>query len=303
MPMTSPHVGPPTAGTPAWTPSTRRARLGRRLAAASLVGGVVVVLAACAGPTGDARSGSPPTMSAFDPSASSRLFAPTGAPPSGAPLIVLVPGGGWTSADPAGLTGLATWLSQHGAIVVTVTYRTSTDGAYFPTPAQDIACDVASAVELAGQEGFAVGDVVLLGHSAGAQLAAVVALTPGAFSTGCAPPAVAPDRFVGLAGPYDVRQVGSATTEIFGPGVQDPAQWSAGNPVELAAERPGLPVLLVHGTGDDVVPLSFTEQFAAELVAGGHPVTVRYPEGADHQSVYSADVAGPLVADWLGLPG
>ncbi len=294
---------------PPRNPSRRSTGAARRSIAAALLGCTAAVLAACAGPadapgpTAAPGSGAPAVSGSFDPSAASQLFEPTGASSAGVPLIVLVPGGGWTSADPAGLTGLATWLSEHGAAVVTVTYRTATDGAYFPAPAQDITCDLADAVRLAGQHGITVGDVVLVGHSAGAQLAAVVALTPEPYSAECGAGPVAPDRFVGLAGPYDVRQVGPVTAAIFGPQGQDPAGWTAGNPVELAAERPDLPVLLIHGAADDVVPPAFTEQFASALEAAGHPVTVRYPDGVDHQSVYSAEVAGPLVAGWLGLPG
>ena len=86
-----------------------------------------------------------PTPS-FDPAQSSRYFPPAGGHAGTTPVVVLVPGGGWASADPTGLSGLATWLSQRGAAVVTVTYRTSSDGAYFPVPAQDVACDVADAV-------------------------------------------------------------------------------------------------------------------------------------------------------------
>ncbi|CAN5201272.1 alpha/beta fold hydrolase [soil metagenome] len=262
-------------------------------------------LSACtAAPDGSSGQLIPPTPTVtFDPAQSSRLFPPESGRPGKVPLVVLVPGGGWTSADPTGLTGLATWLSQHGAAVVTVTYRTSSDGAYFPTTAQDVACDVADAVARSRRAGVDTGEVTIVGHSAGAQLAAVVALTPGAFGAGCAEPAVAPDRLAGLAGPYGVTQLGDLGSAIFAPGDHDPARRTAANPVALAGERPQLPVLLIHGTADTTVPVSFTEQFAAALVAGGHRVVSHYPDGVDHQSVYSASVAGPLIADWLGLAG
>ena len=239
----------------------------------------------------------------FDPAQSSHYFPPVNARPGKTPLIVLVPGGGWTSADPTGLTGLATWLAERGAAVVTVTYRTSSDGAYFPVPAQDVACDVADAVARTRQSGVDVGDVVIVGHSAGAQLAAVVALTPGSFGAGCADPAVAPDRLVGLAGPYDVTHLGNLTSALLGPGRHTSAEIAAANPVALATQRPQLPVLLIHGTADTTVPATSTEQLAAALTAAGHPVTTDYPNGVGHQSVYSAPVAGPLIANWLGLSG
>ena len=266
---------------------------------------VAAGLSACTtAPDGGSGQLTPPTPTVtFDPAQSSRLFPPENGRPGKVPLVVLVPGGGWTSADPTGLTGLATWLSQRGAAVVTVTYRTSSDGAYFPTTAQDVACDVADAVARSRRAGVDTGEVTIVGHSAGAQLAAVVALTPGAYGAGCADPPAAPDRLVGLAGPYDVTQLGDLDSAIFAPGDHDPARRTAADPVALAGERPQLPVLLIHGAADATVPLAFTEQLAAALVAGGHQVVTHYPDGVDHQSVYSDTVAGPLIADWLGLTG
>lgn len=266
---------------------------------------LVVALAGLGGcTTSDDGSAAPPTPTvSFDPAASSRLFPPATPRPGKTPVIVLVPGGGWTSADPTGLTGLATWLSQRGAAVVTATYRTSSEGAYFPVPAQDVACDVADAVARSRRSGVDVGEVVIVGHSAGAQLAAVVALTPGSFGAGCADPAVAPDRLVGLAGPYDVGHLGSLTSALLGPGRHTAAEIAAASPVALASQRPQLPVLLIHGTADTTVPATSTEQLAAALTAAGHPVTTDYPNGVGHQSVYAAAVAGPLIADWLGLSG
>ncbi|MCR6494383.1 alpha/beta hydrolase [Cellulomonas sp. P24] len=237
----------------------------------------------------------------YDPAQSSRVFLPDGASASPAPLVVLVPGGGWVSADPTGLTGLATWLAERGAAVVTISYRTSSDDAYFPVPAEDVACGLADAAARVRRAGIGVGEVVLVGHSAGAQLAAVVALDPGTYSGGCSDPAVVPDRLVGLAGPYDVTRIDGAVESLFGTGTPSADARRAADPVAAAGRRSELAVLLVHGTADGLVPVEQTQRFAAALSAGGHQVTTRYPDGAGHASVYSAGVAGPIIADWLGL--
>ncbi len=60
-------------------------------------------------------------------------------------------------------------------------------------------------------------------------------------------------------------------------------------------------MLLVHGRDDTLVPTDFTERFADALRAGGHRVEVEFPQGVDHASGYSAAVAGPIVAGWLGI--
>lgn len=223
------------------------------------------------------------------------------APGSRPPLIVLVPGGGWVSADPTGLLPLAEELANAGAIVAPITHRAADDNAYFPIPAQDVACAVAHAAATVNAAGHEIGDIVVFGHSSGAHLGALVSLRPSPFSAECEDPAAAPDRFIGLAGPYDVVQAQRFAGDLFGPENPDPAQWSEGNPLNHAIERPDVDVLLIHGTNDQTVPLYFTEAFAAALTAGGHHVDTAYPDNADHHSIYSPEVAAPLITEWLGL--
>jgi predicted esterase len=76
-----------------------------------------------------------------------------------------------------------------------------------------------------------------------------------------------------------------------------------GKPGARADLRAEVPVLLLHGTADPVVPVSFTEQFAAALDGGGHELTTQYLEGVDHDTVCSAEVVAPIIAEWFGLDG
>lgn len=225
------------------------------------------------------------------------VFVPGGS--SGDRLVVIVPGGGWIDADPAGLVPLAQALADAGNVAVTTTYRASADGAHFPVPAGDVVCAIGSAVEVSNAAGFPADEIVVVGHSAGAHLASLVALRPDDFGADCPAASPAPDRLVGLAGPYDVAQARTPAIELFGPENPDPANWDAGNPAAHAGQRPELDVLLAHGTADDVVPTFFTEAFADALRTAGHDVEEVYIDGADHHSVYSADTAAPLIVDWL----
>ncbi len=231
------------------------------------------------------------------------LLPPSGAVPGDAnpPLIVLVPGGGWETADPAGMVPLAEALAERGAIVATTTYRAAADGVIFPDQANDVACAVAEAYERARTAGHEPGEVVVVGHSAGAHLGALVTLDPVRFLDGCDHPSVLPGRFIGLAGPYDIEQAGGAADALFG--TANPAQGllSSANPLESVSSRPEVAVLLIHGLADRTVPIVFTESFAGALLTAGHAVAAVYPEGVDHHSVYSSEIADPLIADWLGL--
>ncbi len=272
------------------------------VAAAALA---VALLASCTSEgASPPRAGSADAAGPFDPAAGSSVLlpdAPRGEQAAGS-LVVLVPGGGWTSADPTGLRGLADALVEAGHVVATITYRTSSDGAFFPTPAQDIACSAAYAAKVAEEGGVTFDEVVLVGHSAGAQLAAVVALQPRSVQPpDCPADRVDADRFVGLAGAYDVFSAQGQAVALYGApptGPQDPA-WAAGDPLQLADRRPGLDVLLLHGTGDDVVPVTWTQRFAVALRDGGHEVLSDYPPGETHASIYQAEVAAPFILDWL----
>jgi acetyl esterase/lipase len=261
----------------------------------------VVLVAGCASAADDAAPTAPTALGRdVAPGVTGTLTPPPA--PGSAPLVVLVPGGRWLSADPTGLMPLAEALADAGAAAATITYRTASDEAYFPQPARDVACGTAWAAARAGEDGYPPTEVVLVGHSAGATLAALAALAPEDLgSHECPYPPVQADRLVGLAGPYDVVQVADVAVDLFGPQRPDPQTWAVGNPVTKGDRRPDVAVLLVHGRDDDMVPLASSGAFADALEAGGHAVTTRWLDGIDHQSVYAADVAGPLIVDWLGL--
>jgi len=221
-----------------------------------------------------------------------------------APVVVMVPGGSWISADPSGYGPLAEVLAGAGIVAVPVTIRAGEDGVTYPVPVEDVLCALAAGAAASTEAGVEPTSLVLLGHSSGAHLSAVAALAPDAVRPACEDPLVEADALVGLAGPYDIRDVAGMAETLFGvPAAEDPEAWTQANPVLLADRRPDLPVLLLHGDADGVVPVDATRAFAAALEAGGHDTTVEVVPGADHASIYSAEVAGPRVTDWvLALP-
>jgi acetyl esterase/lipase len=222
------------------------------------------------------------------------VFMPPDAAGSGrtVPLVVLVPGGGWLSADPSDFTGLAGKLASKGSAVVTTTYRTQAEGATFPVPIEDVVCAVNESAARVAESGLQVGPVVVVGHSAGAQLAALAALVGDQYQANCPSPHVTVDGLVGLAGPYDLAAIADLAAPLFDSSpTEDPETWKAASPIKQVAERPDLPVLLLHGTADGILPTSTSEGFAAALEAAGHVVTLKVLPGLDHFQVYDVDVA------------
>lgn len=277
---------------------------GATLAAAAVV---IVLVTACSGTpddpdaaAGDGADVSVPASHDYRPGLPAYLHLPTGV--TAAPVVVIIPGGGWQSADPTGLQPLAAALAEQGVAAMPVRIRAADDDVLTPVPFDDILCALADGVAVTRAAGIEPTRAVLLGHSSGAHLASVATLDPEQFSPQCEDPLVSADAFVGLAGPYDIRTFSDAASVLFASGVTS-AEQDAVNPVLLADRHPEVPVLLLHGDADDVVPTASSTDFGAALKAAGHPSTVTVVPGADHETVYSAEVAAPLVVRWLeGLP-
>lgn len=115
-----------------------------------------------------------------DPAQRMDVFVPPGV--RGAPVIFMVHGGGWRRGDKAHGrvvdNKVAHWLPA-GAIVVSVNYRMLPE-ADVPTQRDDVAAALTKAQSLAASWGGDPSRFVLMGHSAGAHLVALLAAAPPA---------------------------------------------------------------------------------------------------------------------------
>ncbi len=227
------------------------------------------------------------------------VFAPTD--PGPYPVAVLVHGGGWVAGDRRSMWPLADALAGRGFVAYAVEYRTLARGGRFPETVDDVACAVRLARRDASRMTTTPDRVVLVGHSAGAHLSALVAYGGDEFGTTC--PDSGPQDvigFVGLAGPYDTDRLELVLGPFFGTRlVDDPAPWRRGNPFTYVRSGLDVPSLLIHGEADPVVPPLFTEELAAALEEVGTPVELRLLEGVDHSEVIDPDVVGDLIDEWV----
>ncbi|MGQ0774157.1 MAG: alpha/beta hydrolase family protein [Pseudonocardiales bacterium] len=278
---------------------TRRGALGRTTAiAAATVGGML----GCASrpvPTPPRASGVPePVLVPYgahpDQHAVLHLPARGAALPvvDALPVVVVVHGGFWRSSYGAELgTPLAADLAGAGLAAWNLEYRRVGGGGGWPTTFTDVAAGVdalASAAQQAAGGRLDLGRVVLVGHSAGGQLAVWAAgrhrLPAGLPAPPGADPVVRPVGAVSQAGVLDLVDGaqqglgGGAVAGLLGGGPDAvPDRYRLASPVALAPL--GVPVVCVHGIGDGIVPLRQSERFVA--VAGGQTELVALP-GVGH---------------------
>ena len=117
------------------------------------------------------------------------------------PLVVYFYGGGWIKGKKEEFEFVASSLTEAGYVVVIADYRRFPD-VVFPAFIEDGAAAVAWAVEHAGDYGADPGKLFLIGHSAGAHIAAMLSMDAnylGKYDIDTQEI----QGFVGLSGPYD----------------------------------------------------------------------------------------------------
>jgi acetyl esterase/lipase len=128
----------------------------------------------------------------------------------------------------------------------------------------------------------------LMGHSAGGQIAALLALD-GSYlrAEGMSPNEVC--GVIGLAGPYDFLPLDTDTLKaIFGPEAERPRSQPINYVSPLAP-----PMLLLAGQDDDTVDPGNTVRLAARLRNDGRPVDDMLYPGVGHKTLI-ASFSGPL---------
>ena len=198
------------------------------------------------------------------------------------PLVVFLYGGSWRTGD-RGIYGfVATPLAARGAVVVVPDYRLYPEAA-FPGFLQDNAQAVAWAVAHAGALGADPGRVFIVGHSAGAYNAAMLALDPR-WLAGAGLDRAQVTGVVGLAGPYDFLPITDPDIiPVFAPVSDGPAS----QPVSFVDGR-NPPLLLLAGDADRRVRPANTRSLAARVAAAGGPVQSRVYPGLGHLGIVLA---------------
>ena len=222
-----------------------------------------------------------------DPSQWVDRYDVPGGVPVRATAVAVIHGGFWRSAYDASLgVPLAEDLAARGWPSWNIEYRRVGDGGGWPSTLDDVRAAL-QAVDAA--------QLVLLGHSAGGQLAVWAASEPSLRT-----------RVVGAvsqAGVLDL--VGAAENEVGGSAVPDLLGGSPGDvPDRYASASPlahlplAVPVRCVHAKGDLNVPYGQSETYVAAATAAGDDATLTTVDG-DHFTLI--DTSTPAWTSIVGL--
>jgi acetyl esterase/lipase len=182
------------------------------------------------------------------------LYVPAGPGPH--PVLVFVHGGGWRFGDRQQILSsyvkIGRRLAASGVLAVVISYRLSP---HYKHPAQvrDVARAVGWTLQRIGDFGGDPDRVYVMGHSAGAHLATLIACDPKWLAEVGASPSQL-KGVIGVSGPYDIEHLGKST--LFG-GVtmviptfgSDHAVWRDAMPENHLGGHPP-PFLIAWADGD-----------------------------------------------------
>jgi acetyl esterase/lipase len=204
-----------------------------------------------------------------------------------APLCVFYYGGGWESGAKESYLFVASALAARGIVTIVPDYRV-----YPEVRLPDFLNDAASAARWAKDHAQDYGAdpnrVVLAGHSAGAHIAAMLALDKQWLdAVGLSPRDLA--GMSGIAGPYDFLPLTSETLKtIFGPESERPRT----QPINFV-DGTAPPMQLLTGALDLSVDPGNTTRLAAKIAGTGGLVETRTYRFVGHALVLGA-LAPPL---------
>jgi alpha-beta hydrolase superfamily lysophospholipase len=185
-------------------------------------------------------------------------------PPEGVPehhsVVIFYHGGGWRLGWPDQFPTIADWFLRRGFPVIMPAYRLCPQFSY-PEMREDLNLALQKSIDLIHAKGLSSRKLLAAGMSAGATLAAHLAFNRNELADIC----MTSNHFSGFlsfGGPLDLNQLPDVKQlRNFAGGPSGSDAFKAANPITWLTPYEHLPVLLLHGTDDAIVPFSSSESF------------------------------------------
>jgi acetyl esterase/lipase len=215
-----------------------------------------------------------------DPNQFGELRLPKGKGPF--PVVMNIHGGFWRARYDLTHAGhLCAALTAKGAVTWNVEYRRAGNpGGGWPGTLEDIRSAYRFIAEISGRYNLNPAKALVMGHSAGGQLALCLA----AYETSVR-------RVVSLAGVVDLQQAwklhlsNDAVAEFLGGKPDEVASgYHAADPMDLAVSH-DTAQWLIHGASDDTVPSHFSRKYVEQKKKRGEDVHYLELPNAGHLDV------------------
>lgn len=207
------------------------------------------------------------------------VYVPSSA--RGRAVVVFWYGGSWQKGHRASYRFVGAALAEAGFVAILPDYRLY-PAVRFPDFNDDAARAVVWAHQHAAEFGGDPDKLFLMGHSAGAHIAASVALD-GRYLRHAGGDAAWIRGLIGLSGPYILKPNTPALNTIFA-APYSTEDWQLQHFV--STESP--PALLVHGGADGLVLPANSEALAQALQAHGVAADLKIVPGANHTDIVGA---------------
>lgn len=241
--------------------------------------------------TGIALPQQPPQTLAYATSQGQELLLDLYRPPvagTPAPGLLVIHGGSWSGGDRTQLAELNYYLAARGYLVAAMSYRLA-PAHPFPAAYDDVRAALAYLRGHSAELGLDSSRMVLLGRSAGGQLALLAAYTAPEPVRGVVSLYGPADLRYGYANPANPRVIDSRAVlrDYLGGSPDTTGQtYDAASPIGMVGPTTP-PTLLIHGSRDELVSPAQSERLAARLAAAGRPgLLLRLPwatHGCDYR--------------------
>ena len=203
-------------------------------------------------------------------------------PAPGLPTAVFFYGGSWDSGRRQDYRWVGQALAAKGFVAIVADYRLYPE-VRFPAFLEDGARAVRWAADHAAEYGGDPSHLVLIGHSAGAYNAMMLALDPSWLQAAGVDPATI-RGVAGLAGPYDFLPLdGPVTQRTFG----EAPDLALTQPIRFVGPATP-PVFLATGEADTTVYPRNSRKLEKALREAGRRVEAHYYPGVDHAGIVLA---------------
>lgn len=212
------------------------------------------------------------------------------------PCLLIAHTGGWDSGDPGEFNWANTELASHGYVLCSFGYRLAPKHCW-PAQAEDTRRALAWIRDHAAELGIDTNQIVLMGRSAGAQIAAACAFSmPELNVRGCIIVYGTPNMYIAREWslPDDLLKSLTLVRQYMGGDPHEvPDAYRSASATEFL-DTHSLPTLLIHGTLDSLVGIGHSRLFNQRLAHRDDHHFIEFPWGTHGTDYFPSTPGGQL---------